>query len=567
MIRLRVLSGLFFASVWAYSAQADCGLQCGGCSDPCVAAACGGYGVSACASCSGHNIGGSSAVVSSGTGCSSCGTIANVPTQQSRIVDCGPVTSYKVVLEPKYVTETRAQCVTEYRDEVRYRTRTIPRQVAVEVQDFRTSTVMVPKTETKTIEYSVLVPKTGEKTVTVTETVPVWNETEQSYTVRVPHVVDVPEQYTVRVPKLQDEQFTYTVYVPQAQTETRTQAVTNAVPVTRTRQVQICRPVTKMQSVTKDYGHWEVRVEEAAVVAPVQPAPCSTGSYRTQINMGGCDTYQSSGCGGCSSVTACGNSCGRAGCGAQVSVTSGCGTPSCSSCGTAGGVSNGCATIAPRTTTRRVWVPNVITEQVPVVESVTETQEVSYTAFETKTEQVPYECTFVVYAPETRSGVRKVVNYENETRTRTRKIVEYKDETRTRKLRELSYKQETRDETVPFVTYETEKRTKQVEYTVTVPETKVEPITTTRYDTVNEEITEQYVVRVPVQTTREVSVQVCRMVPKLVPVTIYPCSQSVMASAEQGCSSCGGARHTGSVGCSACGSTNSAAAPCTACGQ
>lgn len=465
-------------------------------------------------------------------------------------MDSGPVTSYRVVMEPKYFTETRAVCTTEYQDEVRYRTRTVARQVPVEVQDYRTTTVMVPKTETKTIEYTVLVPEKKEKTVELVETVPVWNEVTDTYTVRVPTVVDVPEEYTVRVPKLRDEQFTYTVYVPQAQKETRMQTVTNAVPVSKTRTIQVNCPVTRMETRTKDYGHWEVRVEEVGS-APTPTTPC--GSVTGGIRMGGCGAYSGScgACGGCGQVyhrlgSGCrvGRRCGS--CDGHGVTSRSCG-PSTMVAGepVAGPslASSACAAQATRTVCRRVWVPNVVTEEVPVVENVSRTQEITYTAFEQQTEQIPYECTYLVYVPEERSGTRQVVDYIDETRTRTRKVVQYNEETRTRTRKELSYKQETRTMTVPYVTHTTQTRTKEVSYTVNVPETKVEPITTTRFDTVNEEISEEYTVRVPVPTTKEVQVPVCRMVPKLVPVTIYPCS--VAGSALQGC-----APASGCAGCS-----------------
>lgn len=543
----------------------------GGCSDPCAAAACGGYGATGCASCgSAASVAGcvncgvshsmasaqvhAQAQISAGpTGCAACDTTAvqtqsaAVLTQQTDLMDCGPVTSYRVVMEPKYFTETRVEPVTTYQEETRYRTRSVPRQVAVEVQDYRSTTVMVPKTETKTVEYTVLVPQKNEKTVTVKEMVPVWNEVTDTYTVRVPNVVDVPEEYTVRVAKLRDEEFNYTVFVPQAQTQTKMQTVTNAVPVTKTRTVQVLRPVTRMETVTRDYGHWEVRVEEAA-------APTTAVAAPAPISMGGCGTYSGNcaSCGGCGQVySTYSNGCMRSstcggcgGCGVQQAC-GGCGQSACGGCGhsnaaSCGAVASTGTSVAPcaQTISRRVWVPNVVTEEVPVTENVTETQEVTYTAFEQKTEQIPYECTYIVYAPEERSGSRQVVDYVNETRTRNRKVVQYNQEQRTRTRKELSYKEESRTETIPFVTYTTEKKTKEVSFTVNVPETKLEPITTTRFDTVTEEVSEAYTVRVPVQSTKEVQVQVSRMVPKLVPMTIYPCS-SAGQRAVGGCASCG----------------------------
>jgi hypothetical protein len=537
-------------------------------------------------------------------------------TDQRSLMDCGPVASYQVVLEPKYFTETRAVPTTEYQTETRYRTRKVARQIPVEVQDYRTLTVMVPKQETKTVDYTVLVPQTGEKSVEVVDTVPVWTDITESYTVKVPNLIDVPEEYKVRVPQLSDQEFTYTVQVPFPQTETRMQTVTNAVPVSKTRTVQTYQPVTRTQTVTKDYGHWEDRVEEVSVAgsysspqyAPaVNYAPASAVSYAPSVSYAPAGCSPSTGYGYTGSVGSgrgqgcfgrlfhrggCGVGGGHHGCG-QRGCNGGCGTGTCSTggCGLAGGcgnaaggaygVSGGCgdayasvdssysqavyaapdmqvaslatvySTPTTQTVTRRVWVPNVVNEEVQVVENVAQAQEVTYTVLEQQSQQVPYEFTYLVYRPETRTGTRKVVNYVEETRTRSRKVVQYNEETRTRTRKQLSYKQETRTETIPYVSYTTEKRTKEVNFTINVPETKVEPFTTTRYDTVMEDVTEQYTVSVPVASSKEVQVQVCRMIPKLVPVTIYPC-QMLQGSGAMG---------------NGCGSTGLGAspAPCSSC--
>lgn len=518
----------------------------------------------------------------------SCAGAVMLPTEQRNLIDVGPINSYKVVLEPKYFTETRGVATTEYKNETRYRTRIVARTVPVESQDYKTITVMVPRSETKTIEYSVLVPQTSEKTVEVVETVPVWTDVAEQYTVKVPTVVDVPEEYKVRVPQLVDQDFTYTVQVPQSLTETRLQAVTNAIPVTKTRTVETYQPVTRTQTVTKDYGHWEVRVEEVAVAAPAvsyaapacATAPAYSTGYAAPAQVGGCGQ---SGCGQASCGNAgCGSrhrGCGlfrRGGCGASAaSCGSGC-SSGCASggCGTA--VNSGivysaptpvyseptyaapaaCATTTTQTVTRRVWVPNVVTEEVSVVENVPQSQEVAYTVYEQRTEQVPYECTYLVYRPESRTGTRKVVNYVEESRTRNRKVVQYNDEVRTRTRKQLSYKQETRTETIPVVSYTTEKRTKEVSYTFNVPETKVEPFTSTRFETVNEEVSEEYTVSVPVSTVKEVQVQVCRMVPKLVPVTIYPCAggSDTAAACAGGCAGTPSPAPALNGGCSGCAS-------------
>jgi len=468
-----------------------------------------------------------------------------VPTEQRTLMDIGPINSYKVVLEPKYFTETRAVSTTEYQNEVRYRTRVVARTVPVETQDYKTITVMGPRSETKTVEYTVLVPQTSEKTVEIVDTIPVWTEVAEQYTVKVPTVVDVPEEYKVRVPQLADQEFTYTVQVPQTLTETRMHSVTNAIPVTKTRTVQTYQPVTRMQTVTKDYGHWEDRIEEVVVAAPAvsydsaaysAPAECAApavyGAPAPVYSNGGGVGY------------GCGNS-GRGGCGLGYSAPA------------QGTAPAQCSSPVTQTVSRRVWVPNVVTEEIAVVENVAESQEVAYTVFEQKTEQVPYESTYLVYRAENRTGTRKVVNYTEETRTRTRKVVQYNDEARTRTRKQLSYKQETRTEKVPVVSYTTEKRTKDVTYTFNVPETKVEPFTSTRFETVNEEVSEEYTVTVPVATTKGVQVQVCRMVPKLVPVTIYP-SAAGQQSGSGGCGDCGGTPTlvppVGGSGCSGCAS-------------
>ena len=192
-------------------------------------------------------------------------------------------------------------------------------------------------------------------------------------------------------------------------------------------------------------------------------------------------------------------------------------------------------------TTKRVWVPNVRTETVTVPSSKMQTQVLTYTVFEQQATQVPYECTKIVYQPESRSGTKQVVDYVDETRTRMRKEVQYSEESRTRTRKELSYKMETRTETIPYVTYTTEPRTKEVQYTYHVPEYTLEPYEVTRYDRVCEDVVEEYTVDVSYCTTEERKVQVARMVPKLVPVTISPCCDAAApgpASAGAGAGCC-----------------------------
>ncbi|MFO1065944.1 MAG: ferredoxin [Pirellulales bacterium] len=567
------------------SAGHHCRLQRGGCSDPCAVAAYAGpisqcgptavqpapqvsYGVQ----CTGPMV---SPIAAPTAG---CGVAGLAPAAHSELVDAGPITLYKVVLEPQTATETRVVPTTEYRDEVRYRTKTVQRTVPVQVQEYRSKTVLVPKTETKTIEYSVLVPHTGEKKVDLVETVPVWNEVTENYTVKVPKLNDVQKNTRmIKLPTAGRTVLGFTVYVPQAQKQTRTQTVTNAVPVTKTRTIQVALPVNRTRTVTKDYGHWEVVVEEVAVSsAPIsavinsgcatapalQVGGCAPAASSCGVSLGGCSTsilrgrvahkHCSRGCNSCARGTCaggCGGSCASAGCASSAVSGSACAPAaagSASACAPATGV-NACASApAVQTVTRRVWVPNVVTEEVPYVENVTQTQEVAYTVYEQHSEQIPYETTVVSYVPEARTGTRQVVTYVPEKRTRTRKVVSYVDETRTRTRKEVRYEQKTRTETIPTVSYTTEAKTKEVSFTVQVPETQVEPYTATRFETISEDVTEEYTERVPFASAKEVQVQVTRLVPKLVPYQVYPTTPAA-SSAPAGCVTPFG--YGSSVGC------------------
>ncbi len=537
------LSKKFLCSVAALAAMTssafagDC-VSCGGCSDPCASSApAEGSGCSGAAGCG-------EAMIASAP--AACGVVA-APASESV---CEPVTTYKVVMEPKYVTETRAVQSTETTTEIRQRTKKVYKTIPVTETKYRTKMVNVPHTETKTIEYTVTVPVKSEKTVDVTESVPVWKEVSEDYIVKVPTLIDVEETYTVQVPTLRDETFTYTVNVPYPVTEEKTRTVTTAVPVTKTREVERCVPVTTMQSVCKDYGHWEDRVEEVAA-APMMAAPasssCAGGGYTMVTVRSGlfgrrCCKVATS-CGGCSS---CESACGAeaAGCG---SAAGGCGSDA--GCGTSSDMGAGCGTT---TVTRKVWVPNMVTEDVAVMSTSMQKDIVSYTVYEQQTEQVPYQCTTIAYKSEERSGTKQVVDYVSETRSRTRKQAQYNDETRTRTRKELSYETVTKTETYPVVTYTTETRTKDVSYSFSVPEVTQESYEVTRQDTVCEDVVEEYTVSVPVCVMKEEQVQVCKMVPRLVEEVVYPCCGAA-AAVSSGCGSgdCGAVTEGGCGGCGA----------------
>lgn len=618
------LAALPLALVMANMATA--GFRCGGCSDPChsgrghfhhhghrsalgsgyASSGYSGYSVvqASPASCGAVTADGSYGVmmapaIQSAVVVQAPATMMAVPAAMAiapQIV-CEPVTGYRTVMESTFVTETQYVTVMETKQETRQRVKRVSKSIPVTVEDFRTKTVMVPTTETKTIEYTVLVPEQSTKTVVVSVSVPVWNEISESYTVKVPVVNDVQETYNVNVARLKDESFTYTVYAPQTETVTKTQTVTNAVPVVKTRMVQRSVPKYSTQTITKDYGHWETIVEEVAGssygAAPVMAAPsisysvpqpvqfagscgqaaamtvvrgggCGNGLFGRRARGCGCRTHSASQC-GCNAVSTSSDGC-SSGCGSSMNS-------SATSCGSGMIVSgdivandslgSACGTAivevasATRTTTRQVWVPNVVTEEVPVVTSEVRNEEVAFTVYEQQSTEVPYECVYVVYRPEQRTGTKKVVEYVAEPRTRTRKVVSYNDEQRTRTRRELSYKTEVKQETYPVVTYRTEKKTKDISFTIQVPTQSVEPFQKTRYETVSEDVIEDYTVNVQVPTTKEVQVQVCKMVPKLVPYTFNPCATASTTS--------GVADGTMASGCG-CGSSVATPAPSSGCG-
>ena len=295
---------------------------------------------------------------------------------------------------------------------------------------------------------------------------------------------------------------------------TKMQTVTNAIPVVKTRTVQRTVPSYSTQSVTKDYGHWETVVEEIAgscygAADVVSSAPAMSMSYRAPVMS------YSNGCGNAAmgSTVVYGGGCGNGIFGRSSGCRlSGCRSSSCGGNAIVSGnvvygnsISGGCGVstsvaVAPatRTATRRVWVPSVVTEEVPVVTNTVQSEEVAYTVYEQQSTQIPYECAYVVYRPEQRTGSKKVVEYLSEPRTRNRKVVTYTDEQRTRSRRVLSYTTQTKQETYPVVTYKTEKKTKDISFTVNVPTQTVEPIQTTRYETVTEDVVEEYTVSVQV---------------------------------------------------------------------
>ena len=382
----------------------------GGCCDPCVNSHCG-----ACIPC--------------------------------KALDPGPIQAMKIVMVPKYVTEARAVCVTEYKKETRQRTYTVYKTVPVEEERIATVVEWVPKTETKTVEYTVTVPVRRDEDLQLAKTVPVWKDEVEEYTVKVPVLQEVDEQYTVKVPKLKDVDFTYTVQVPKPVTRTIERTFTNIIPVTKIRTlIESTEPETKTRMVSKDVGQWENRYVEV---------PCFGGGTLRVV--------------------------------------------------------------------KRFWVPKIVNQEESYLVSAEKTQDIKYTAFEQRSTKVPYECTHICFSPEERTATKKQVVYETETRTRPRKVAVYRDEVRTRTKKVLSFTEQLTSTTFPVIDYQKETKTKEVTYTVKVPKTTYKRYTVTRYDRVPEEKIETYIVNVPVSVIKNVDVQVCQMIPKVVTVYIDPC--------------------------------------------
>jgi YTV protein len=142
----------------------------------------------------------------------------------------------------------------------------------------------------------------------------------------------------------------------------------------------------------------------------------------------------------------------------------------------------------------RVWVPNLVQKQV------------AYTVDTIQTVQVPYEYQVTLCRPEIRTRTEKVC-----TLVPTQESYPYEVHlTRT----------ENRSRTVQICEYVPEERTRTVNETVCVPRQKTESYTETVYRRVAEKQIRKETVCVPVCTTREVPVRVCRLVPKTVEVQV-----------------------------------------------
>jgi hypothetical protein len=280
----------------------------------------------------------------------------------------------------------------------------------------QTRTVMVPRTftETQQITCTEFVPEQRTRTFTVNRMVTETNPVQREFTEMVAQTRTRTENFTVSVPFWRQEERQHTVMVPQQETRQATRAVCQWV------------PETVMQTVCRDNGHWEDR----PIATQASCDPCPT-AFTWSVSYGG----YGSGFAGCPTAcpqTACPTSC------------------------------------APATT--RVWVPNIVHEQVPT------------TVMRQQIVNQPYEYTCTVMRPEQRSYTVNVCDHRQEQRSREVNFVEY----------------------------------------VPTKRTFTENVTTCRW--VPEERSEQYTVMVPRQVQRDIQVQVCRMVPEEITVqtACYP---------------------------------------------
>jgi hypothetical protein len=326
----------------------------------------------------------------------------------------------------------------------------------------------VPVEEEKVLVETVYVPKTETKTIEYTVSVPIKEERTKQYTTTVPVWKEVQETYTVKVPQLVEVEETYSVRVP----------VVEDVPCNYTVMVPYADKRTVMKTVTNAVPVEKTRtITHCVPVANTSMVKKDYGCWETRL----------------------------------VNVP-------CGNCGT-------------RTVCKKVWVPKIVEEEVTCVKPTYETQEVKYVTYQQTCQQVAQECASIRYMPEVRQGTKKVVKYTEETRSRKRTDVKYVEETRTRTKNVLSFEEKTHTETYPVIRYEQQTRTKEVSYTVKVPEQRVKKFNCTRYDCVPETKIQEYTVCVPVPVVKEVDVQICRMVPKVVATTDAPCG----CPAQRGC--------------------------------
>ena len=281
-------------------------------------------------------------------------------------------------------------------------------------------------TETRTIQCVECRPELRTNTITVMKRVPVVQTVDRQFTVMVPQVRTKTVFCTVAKPVWEEKQVQYTVMVPQVETK---QGV---------RRVCRCVPVTEKRTVCKDNGHWEDR-EVTSCVRQVCYRKCCVARLARR-------------CGTCCSP--CGGSC-------------------CDSC---------CDSCCTCTETCKVWVPNIVQEEIDV------------TVMKPEVVEEPCEYTVTRCVPEVRTKTIRVCRMEYE------------------------------------------QQQKEVQYVVCVPEVRTKKVCCTSYVCQPEQKTVTCTVMVPHVVQKQVQVPVCRMVCKTVKVPCCPtCVPTCCGCRKVGC--------------------------------
>jgi len=276
-------------------------------------------------------------------------------------------------------------------------------------------------------------------------------------TVMRPQMVTETKMCTVTEYRNETREREYTVYKRVAETSARSCDVTVMVPEQRTRveKYTVMRPVTR--TVTQTYKVQVPVWQEVPQSYTVQvPQVEVRQAYRTTCRK--------------VPVTVMKTVCRDAGCWVNKTAQ----VPACDPCGRA----------VMRTVCRPVYVPKMVSEQVPV------------TRYKTEQVQVPYQYNVTVCKPQVRTRTVRVCNYRMETRQRNVQVCE--------------------TECVPM--------TRNVNYTCMVPQKQQRSYNVTTYRMIPEKRVQTYKVCVPHQVQKPVQVKACRMVPETVRVPVCdPC--------------------------------------------
>ena len=276
-------------------------------------------------------------------------------------------------------------------------------------------------------------------------------------TVMRPQMVTETKMCTVTEYRNETREREYTVYKRVAETSARSCDVTVMVPEQRTRveKYTVMRPVTRTvaQTYKVQVPVWQEVPQSYTVQVPQVEV---RQAYRTTCRK--------------VPVTVMKTVCRDAGCWVNQTAQ----VPACDPCGRA----------VMRTVCRPVYMPKMVSEQVPV------------TCYKTEQVQVPYQYNVTVCKPQVRTRTVRVCNYRMETRQRNVQVCE--------------------TECVPM--------TRNVNYTCMVPQKQQRSYNVTTYRMIPEKRVQTYKVCVPHQVQKPVQVKACRMVPETVRVPVCdPC--------------------------------------------